>query len=83
MRGLAPRVQGNGGGHGKLGALNGLPAKRMAEKPDLTVDDLMAKLADRHGVAIPRVSVWQFLCGVSLTHKKRRSGPRAEATLGA
>ena len=44
---------------------------RLVEKPDLTLDDLVAELADRHGITIHRVSVWRFLRSLGLTHKKR------------
>lgn len=80
---LAPRVQGNGGGHGKLGAVKAAIAKRMAEKPDLTLNDLVAELAERHGITIHRVSVWRMLRGLGLTHKKRPASRRAEAARGA
>jgi transposase len=77
--GLEPRAQGNGGGHGKLGPVRDWIEARMAKKPDLTLNDLVAELADCHGITIHRVSVWRFLRGLGLTHKKRPSGIRAEA----
>jgi transposase len=77
--GLEPRAQGNGGGHGKLNAVTDCIKRRMAEKPDLTLNDLVAELADRHGITIHRVSVWRFLRGLDLTHKKRPASRRAEA----
>ena len=77
--GLEPRAQGNGGGHGKLRAVQDCIARRMAEKPDLTLNDLVAELADRHGIKVHRVSVWRFLRGLGLTHKKRPASRRAEA----
>ena len=58
--GLVPRMQGNGGGHGKLEAMKASIGKRMTEKPDLTLDDLVTELAERHGITIHRVSVWRF-----------------------
>jgi transposase len=81
--GLAPRVQGNGGGHGKLEAVKVSIGKRMTEKPDLTLDDLVTELADRHGITIHRVSVWRLLRGLGLTHKKRPASGRAEAARGS
>jgi transposase len=72
-------VQGNGGGHGKLEAVKASIGKRMTEKPDLTLDDLVTELADRHGITIHRVSVWRLLRGLGLTHKKRPASRRAEA----
>ena len=68
--GLEPRAQGNGGGHGKLNEVTDCIKRRMAEKPDLTLNDLVAELADRHGITIHRVSVWRFLRGLGLAHKK-------------
>jgi predicted GNAT family N-acyltransferase len=41
----------------------------MTEKPDLTLNDLLAELAVRHGNTIHRVSVWRMLRGLGLTHK--------------
>jgi len=81
--GLAPRVQGNGGGHGKLEAVKVSIGKRMTEKPDLTLDDLVTELAEHHGITIHRVSVWRLLRGLGLTHKKRSSSRRAEAARGS
>ena len=76
---LEPRVQGNGGGHGKLGPLRGWIAARMAEKPDLTLDDLVLEIADEHQMTIHRVSVWRTLRSLGLTHKKSPPGRRAKA----
>ena len=69
--GLEPRAQGNGGGHGKLAKLRGWIEERMVAKPDLTLDDLVLEMADRHKVTVPRVSVWRVLRNLGLTHKKR------------
>ncbi len=77
--GLEPRAQGNGGGHGKLVAVQEWITARREEKPDLTLNDLVGELAERHGISIHRVSVWRFLRGLGLTHKKRSSGRRTEA----
>ncbi len=77
--GLEPRPQGNGGGHGKLVAVQGWITSRMNEKPDLTLNDLVGELADHHGIAIHRVSVWRLLRGLGLTHKKRPASRRTEA----
>ena len=43
----------------------------MTEKPNLTLNDLLAELAVRHGINIHRASVWRLLHGLGLTHKKR------------
>jgi len=77
--GLEPRTQGNGGGHGKLANLRGWIEARMVAKPDLTLDDLVLELSDRHNVTIHRVSIWRVLLSLGLTHKKRSSSRRTEA----
>jgi transposase len=89
--GLQPRRQGNGGGHGKLSSLRDWIETRIGQTPDLTLNDLVAELADQHGLTIHRVSVWRFVRSLGLTHKKRppgraivrhwfkRNGGRAEA----
>lgn len=81
--GLAPRARGNGGGHGKLDAVKAAIGKRLTEKPDPTLDDLVTELAERNGITIHRVSVWRLLRGLGLTHKKRSSSRRAEAARGS
>jgi transposase len=77
--GLEPRAQGNGGGHGKLASLRGWIEARMVAKPDLTLDDLVLGLADRHSITIHRVSVWRVLRSLGLTHKKRHPSRGTEA----
>jgi transposase len=47
--GLAPKAQGNGGGHGKLSALKDWIARRIGEKRDLTAAALAAELRSRMG----------------------------------
>jgi len=80
--GLAPKPQGNGGGHGKLAALKGWLARRISEKRDLTAAALAAEIAATHGVAVHRGTVWQALRHLGLTHKKRPARGRAEAPRG-
>jgi transposase len=77
--GLEPHAQGNGGGNGKLVAVQEWISARVDKKPDLTLNDLVGELADRHGIAIHRVSVWRFLRGLGLTHKKRPASSRTKA----
>jgi len=76
---LEPRAQENGGGNGKLARLRGWIEARIVAKPDLTLDDLVLELADRHSITIHRTSVSRHLRGFGLTHKKRLAGSRAEA----
>ena len=76
---LEARPQGNGGGHGKLAGVADWTLRRITEKRDLTLDELVVELRDLHGVVTPRSSVWRHLRGLGLTHKKRPAGGRAEA----
>jgi transposase len=80
--GLAPKPQGNGGGHGKLSALKDWIARRIGEKRDLTAAALAAEIMVTHGVAVRRGSVWSVLRGLGLTHKKSPARGRAEAARG-
>lgn len=80
---LDPKPQGNGGGHGKLAGVAGWIERRIREKRDLTLDELVVELRDGHGIEAHRVSVWRHLRGLGLTHKKRSSSRRAEAARGS
>ncbi len=71
---LAPRRQGNGGGHGKLAAVTDWIEARVAARGEITLDELAAELADTHGLVVHRGTVWRVLRGLGLTHKKRPSG---------
>ena len=70
---LDPKPQGNGGGHGKLAGVAGWIERRIREKRDLTLDELVVELRDGHGIEAHCVSVWRHLRGLGLTHKKRPS----------
>jgi transposase len=70
---------GNGGGHGKLSVVTDWIGSRIKEKRDLTLDELVVELRDRHGVEAHRTSVWRCLRGLGLKHKKRLAGGRAKA----
>jgi transposase len=76
---LEAKPQGNGGGHGKLAGVAGWIERRIKEKRDLTLDELVVELRDGLGVEAHRVSVWRRLRGLGLTHKKRPAGGRAKA----
>jgi transposase len=76
---LEAKPQGNGGGHGKLAGVAGWIERRIQEKRDLTLDELVVELRDGPGVAVHRVSVWRHLRSLGLTHKKRPAGGRAKA----
>ena len=76
---LEAKQQGNGGGHGKLAGVADWIRRRIEEKRDLTLDELVVELRAQHGVETHRTSVWRHLRGLGLTHKKRPAGGRAEA----
>lgn len=71
---LAPRPQGNGGGHGALISVTGWIEGRIAEKGEITLDELAAELAEAHGTEGHCATVWRTLHGLGLTHKVRRIG---------
>jgi transposase len=81
-RGLTPKAQGNGGGHGKLAGLKGWVARRIGQKRDLTTAELAAEIATTHGIVVHRGSVWRRLRDLGLTLKKRPSSRRTEASRG-
>ena len=70
---LAARPQGNGGGYGKLADVIGGIEARIANKGEITLDELAAELAQTHGIAVHRATVWRTLRNLGLTHKKRPS----------
>ena len=76
---LEAKPQGNGGGHGKLAGVADWIGRRIREKRDLTLDELVVELRAQHGVVAHRTSVWRHLRGLGLTQKKRPAGGRAEA----
>ena len=67
---LEAKPQGNGGGHGKLAGVVDWIRRRITEKRDLTLDELVVELRDVQGVVAHRSSVWRHLRGLGLTHKK-------------
>lgn len=69
---LTPRRQGNGGGHGKLVDVTGWLKARVTAKSGITLDELVAELAETHGIDVHRATVWRVLRGLGLSHKKRR-----------
>lgn len=71
---LAPRRQGNGGGHGKLAGVIGWIEARVAAKGEITLDEVVAELAQTHGIDVHRGTVWRALRGLGLAHKKRPAG---------
>ena len=76
---LEAKQPGNGGGHGKLVGVADWTLRRITEKRDLTLDELVVELRPQHGVETHRTSVWRHLRGLGLTPKKTPAGGRAEA----
>lgn len=71
---LVPKPQGNPG-RGKLTGVKDWVQRRIATRPDLTIDDLTAELAAGHDLKVHRSSVGRLLVRLGLSHKKRPSGP--------
>ena len=71
---LLPRPQGNGGGHGKLAGVIGWRDARVTAKGEITLDELVAELAETQGIDVHRGTVWRVLRSLGLTHKKRPAG---------
>ena len=67
---LEARKQGNGGGHGKLSRVADWIGRRIREKRDLTLDELVVELREVQGVNAHRVWARRHLGGLGLTHKK-------------
>ena len=70
---LAPKRQGNPG-RGKLTCVTARVRDRIANQPDLTIDELAAELEAQHGLEVHRSSVGRLLHRLGLSHKKRPAG---------
>jgi|SRR6056297_596036 len=70
---LDPKPQGNPG-RGKLTCVRDWVQARIADQPDLTIDELTAELGSEHGLNVHRSSVGRLLHRLGLSHKKRPSG---------
>lgn len=72
---VAPRKM---GGHRPyaLAAHRAFVLQRIAEKPDLTIDELHAELAE-NGIMVGRFAVWNFLKHEKLSFKKKPPRRRA------
>ena len=77
--GLDPKPQGNGGGCGKLSNLAGWVRVRLAEKGDLTLDELRLELEQTQGVTVHRSSGGHWLHRLGQSHKKNFARRRAKA----
>ena len=76
---LDPRPQGNGGGHGKLAGLDNWGRFRIAEKGELTLDELRTEVEQVHGVTVHRSSIGAWLHRLRFSHKKNPARRRAGA----
>lgn len=78
-RATGSAAPGQMGGHKpiKLAAWRDWLMKRIGEEPDITTRALADELAE-HGVSVSHVSVWNLLKREDQSHKKKRSGQRAE-----
>ena len=56
------------------------PLARIAEKPDLTFDALVAELGERRGIVVVRDTLWRFLGSAGFRSKTNRSRQRAGST---
>ena len=74
---LAPKRQGNLGRVGKLKGLDAWVRARLAERGDLTLDELRLELERAHGVKVHRSSVGHWLHRLGLSHKKNSARRRA------
>ena len=50
----------------------------LREKPDLTLDEMVERLATERGVKVVRTAVWKFLDRHGQTHKKRPRMPASK-----
>ena len=76
--GLLPLAQGNHA-EGKLSPYAGWLRDRLAQKSDLTLDEIVAELAAVHGVSVHRGSVGKWLHRLGLSHKTNSARQRNPA----
>ncbi len=62
---------------GRIEALGGEILGALRAKVDLTLDELVALLRHRHGVALARSTIWRFLDRHGMTVKKNGARSRA------
>ena len=67
--GLVPKAQGNHAA-GKLAPYAAWLRGRLAQKGDLTLDEIVAEMAAVHGLSVHRGSVGKWLHRLGLSHKK-------------
>ncbi len=74
--GLLAKRQGNLGRAGKLNGLTAWVRRRLAERGDLTLDELCLELAQLHDLTVHRSSVGRWLHRLRLSHKKNSARQR-------
>ena len=79
--GFVPKAQGNHA-EGKLAPYAVWLRDRLAQKGDLTLDEIVAELAAVHCVSVHRGSVGKWLHRLGLSHKKNAAGQRNPAARG-
>lgn len=77
--GLLPKPQGNLGRSSKLNGLSGWLRECLAERGDLTLDELRLELERVHQVTVHRSSIGHWLHRLGLSHKKNSVRRRAAA----
>jgi len=77
--GLEPKRQGNLGRTSKLRGLETWVRGRLAEKNELTLDELCVELEREHAVRVHRSAVGRWLHRLGLSHKKNAARRRAAA----
>lgn len=70
---LAPKRQGNPG-IGKLTPHEDWVRAQVADKGEVTLDEMAARLEAERGVRVDPSSVWRLFGRLGLTHKKRPAG---------
>jgi transposase len=76
---LAAKPQGNRGRTGKLRGLADWVRVRLAEKGELTLDELCLELEAAHRLRVHRSAVGRWLNRLGLSHKKNPARDRAAA----
>lgn len=74
---LSPKKQGNGG-KGKLRPYESWVRQRLAEKGDLTLDELRLELVEQHALTVHRATIGSWLHRLGLSSKKNTYRTRAQ-----
>jgi transposase len=76
---LEPAPQGRPPRTGKLDPYRAFLIGRVQAKPDITMPELAAELAARHGVEVDPASLSRLLCKAGFSYKKNAARQRARA----